>query len=79
MSKNPFLTAFNAPNAEHTACPFWFWNGDMDHAQIRVQINLMFDQGIKAFVIHARVGLTVPYLSDAWFDCIRVTLEAAAQ
>ncbi len=79
MTKNIFSTAFDTPNAEHTACPFWFWNGDMEHTEIRRQIYLMFEQGIKAFVIHARVGLFVPYLSKAWFDCCGVAIETAAQ
>ena len=78
MSENLFSMAFDAPSAEHTACPFWFWNGEMDHAQMRHQIQLMFDQGIKAFVIHARVGLLVPYLSEAWFDCCQVAFKTAA-
>lgn len=76
---NSFLTAFKAPEAEHTACPFWFWNGDLNPDEIVRQIGLMFDKGIRSFVIHARVGLTVPYLSDTWFDRCELALNEAAR
>ncbi len=76
---NPFLNVFENPQAEHTACPFWFWNGDMLPAEIIRQIGLMFDKGIKSFVIHARVGLTVPYLSETWFERCEIALIEAAR
>ncbi len=69
---------FDHPGAEHTACPFWFWNGDLEPPELVRQIHLMYDQGIRAFVLHARKGLTVPYLSDAWFERCRVAIEHAA-
>lgn len=78
-SVNPFLPAFESPEPEHTACPFWFWNGDMQPAEIIRQIGLMFDKGIRSFVIHARVGLTVPYLSETWFERCELALGEAAR
>ena len=38
----------------------------------------MFEKGIRSFVIHARVGLTVPYLSETWFDRCGLALDEAA-
>ena len=76
---NPFQSAFESPEPEHTACPFWFWNGDMQPNEIIRQIGLMFDKGIRSFVIHARVGLTVPYLSDTWFERCELALGEAAR
>lgn len=76
---NPFLAAFNAPEPEHTACPFWFWNGDLAPDEIVRQIGLMFEKGIRSFVIHARVGLTVPYLSETWFSRCELALDEAAR
>ncbi len=69
---------FDAPHAEDTACPFWFWNGDLEPVELLRQIEAMASNGIRAFMIHARVGLTVPYLSEAWFERIGVVLQAAA-
>jgi alpha-L-rhamnosidase len=76
---NPFLPPFQTPEPEHTACPFWFWNGDLEPAEIVRQIGLMFDKGIRSFVIHARVGLTVPYLSETWFERCELAITEAAQ
>ncbi len=76
---NPFQPAFESPEAEHTACPFWFWNGDMEPSEIIRQIGLMVDKGIRGFVIHARVGLSVPYLSEMWFERCELTLSEAAR
>jgi hypothetical protein len=77
MNLNELAHVFDAPLAEHRACPFWFWNGDMEPAEMRRQVRLMSEMGLGGFVIHARVGLTVPYLSEAWFDRCGIALEEA--
>ena len=59
--------------------PFWFWNGEMDETEIRRQIREMADHGIKGFYIHPRQGLTVPYLSDAFFARVGAAIEEASQ
>ena len=74
-SPDPFLR----PGPEHTAAPFWFWNGDMAPAVMLEQIDAMHAMGIGALVIHARVGLEIPYLSDTWFERVRLTLDACAE
>jgi hypothetical protein len=72
-------SSFESPLAEHTACPLWFWNGDMEPGEMIRQIDEMLAKGVRAFVIHARVGLTVPYLSEHWFERVGLTLDAAAE
>lgn len=59
--------------------PFWFWNGEMEKAEIRRQIQEMADHGIKGFYIHPRQGLTVPYLSDAFFARVGVAIDEASR
>ncbi|HEX6972689.1 MAG TPA: glycosyl hydrolase, partial [Limnochordia bacterium] len=59
--------------------PFWFWNDELDAAEIRAQIAEMAAQGIRGFYIHPRQGLRVPYLSEAYFSRIAVALEAARE
>ncbi|MDY7080073.1 MAG: glycosyl hydrolase [Chloroflexota bacterium] len=71
--------AFEKPLAEHTACPFWFWNGDMHPDELVRQIHLMHEKGIHAFVLHARHGLMIEYLSEEWFDRCRLAIEEAAR
>ncbi len=65
--------------AEHGACPFWFWNGDLEPSELRRQIRLMHEQEVTAFIIHSRLGCSVAYLSEEWFDRCRIAIEQAAR
>lgn len=69
--------AFQNPGNEYRAHPFWFWNGEMDEEQINHQISEMANQGVGGFFICARQGLTVPYLSQAWFNKVRFAVKEA--
>jgi hypothetical protein len=71
------MQSFAQPEATYRIHPFWFWNGDMNDEQIRYQIDEMADKGLGGFFVCARQGLEVPYLSDAWFQKVRVAVEAA--
>ncbi|WP_282936374.1 glycosyl hydrolase [Paenibacillus sp. RC67] len=71
------MQSFAQPEAAYRIHPFWFWNGEMDDEQIRYQIDEMADKGLGGFFVCARQGLQVPYLSDAWFQKVRVAVEAA--
>ena len=57
--------------------PFWFWNGWMDEDEIIRQIREMKAQGIKGFIIHPRQGMEIPYLSNAYFDRVRLAVAEA--
>ncbi|ULL14933.1 hypothetical protein DVH26_11075 [Paenibacillus sp. H1-7] len=71
------MQSFAQPEAAYRIHPFWFWNGEMEDDQIRYQIDEMADKGLGGFFICARQGLEIPYLSDAWFQKVRVAVEAA--
>ncbi len=58
--------------------PFWFWNGDIEKGEIKRQIDLMAEQGIRGFFIHFRQGMTLPYLSEAFFDMVGCAAEYAS-
>lgn len=75
----PWTETFEQPAPEHRACPFWFWNGELDEPELLRQIELMHKQGIGGFVIHPRVGLTVEYLSEKWFRCCKAVIDDAAR
>ncbi|WP_211746351.1 glycosyl hydrolase [Paenibacillus sp. Marseille-Q4541] len=68
---------FQNPGNEYRVHPFWFWNGEMDDEQIRHQIDEMAKQGVGGFFICARQGLTIPYLSQSWFDKVRFAVQEA--
>ncbi|NHN33630.1 glycosyl hydrolase [Paenibacillus agricola] len=68
---------FRNPPVEFRVLPFWFWNGDLQEAEIVRQIDEMADKGLGGFFICARQGITVPYLSQQWFDRVRTAIGAA--
>ena len=57
--------------------PFWFWNDALSAEEIRRQIDLMAEQGVRGFFIHPRQGLRQPYLSQRFFAMVDVAVEAA--
>src|SRR5437870_2729923 len=71
--------SFHNPPTAYRLAPFWFWNDDLDPAEIVHQIQQMAEQGVGGFFICARQGLTIPYLSNQWFQFVAVAIEAAQQ
>jgi hypothetical protein len=59
--------------------PFWFWNGDMNDAEIKRQIDEMAAQKIPGFFIHPRQGLDIPYLSDTFFTKVKYAISCAKE
>lgn len=58
---------------------FWAWNKDMKEEEIVHQIADMAKHGIGGFFIHARAGLSIPYMSDEWFHAVKISLAAAKE
>lgn len=59
--------------------PFWSWNDELEIPELEKQIEWMHDNGIGGFFMHARGGLTTPYLGDKWFKCIEACLKKAKE
>ncbi len=72
---------FAHPSREFGIMPFWFWNGEMDYAEMEYQLREYYAKGIPGLYIHARFGIrdAMPYLGDAWFDRVRFTIEKAQE
>lgn len=75
----PDPKAFADPPGTYRPIPFWFWNGEMEEAEIDRQLREMKEKGVLEAFIHARKGLLVPYLSETWFDRVGFTLRKAAE
>ncbi len=73
------LRLFKKPPASYRPQPFWFWNGEMTENEIKKQISEMAEKGIGGFFICPRQGLTIPYLSNEWFDKVRFAVEKAKE
>ncbi|MBM7573465.1 glycosyl hydrolase [Aquibacillus albus] len=72
------LRKFNSPDSKYGIHPFWFWNGEMEEEEIEHQIAEMADKGVTGFFLCARQGMSVPYLSDQWFQKVDYAIEVAA-
>lgn len=59
--------------------PFWFWNGDMNEAEIDRQLREMKEQGLGGAFICARQGQTIAYLNNQWFDRIAFACRKAKE
>jgi len=59
--------------------PFWSWNGKLDHGRLCRQVEKMAAVGMGGFFMHSRYGLKTEYLSNEWFECVKVCIEKARQ
>ncbi len=71
------ITQFENPPVQNRIRPFWFLNGHMKKEEIEYQIAEMKDKGLGGFVMCARQGMTVPYLSREWFDLCGYAVSCA--
>lgn len=62
---------------EYTSIPFWSWNNKLEEKELISQIHEMKKGGMRGFMIHARNGLEVEYLSEQWFHLVGVCLDEA--
>ena len=63
------------PSSEYRGHPFWSWNDKLEEEELRRQIREMKRVGLGGYFMHARGGLTTEYMSDEWFDCIKVGID----
>ena len=68
---------FLSPTSPYRGKPFWAWNGPLEAEELRRQIRVFRDMGLGGGFMHSRVGLATPYLSEEWFDLIRVCADEA--
>lgn len=70
MGTNNIEKQFLDPPREYGPAPFWFLNEKLDKEELSWQIGEMKKKGLSGYVMHARYGLEVPYLTEAWFEKI---------
>lgn len=68
---------FASPVNTYRFAPFWFLNHDLKDDELVWQIHEMHENGVGGFVLHARLGLITPYLSDEWMDRMETCIKEA--
>src|SRR4029079_11483830 len=78
---SPLHTIFADPPREFGIMPFWFWNDDLDDAELVRQIRAFHAKGFAGFIPHARIGLSrrVGYLTAEFFRLMRIAADEAAR
>ena len=66
---------FKKPTNRYGVAPFWFLNGDLDDEELRWQVKEMKEKGLFGYVMHARYGRRVEYLSEEWFHKMDVIIK----
>src|SRR3989339_40417 len=66
----------NTENQYHNLA-FWAWNGDMNDEEVIEQIQGFYRQGFGGFFIHARAGLTIPYMGKTWMHACDLAIQEA--
>ena len=62
---------FRDPPAVYRGTPFWSWNCELDQARLDEQLAVFRDMGFGGAHLHTRVGLSIPYLGEAFMGHIR--------
>ena len=70
---------FQNPSPEYRAFPFWAWNGELEPEVLLRQIQVFQQMGMGGFHMHARAGLSTPYLGEKFMDCVKACCERAKE
>ncbi len=70
---------FRNPTSEYRGTPFWAWNGRLDDAILKEQIEQFQNMGLGGFHMHVRTGMDSPYLSEEFMDHIHFCVEQARE
>ncbi|MFA9476682.1 hypothetical protein ACERK3_00100 [Phycisphaerales bacterium AB-hyl4] len=74
-----WLGDFRNPPAAYRPVPFWSWNEQMEPEEVRRQVDLMHEAGWGGAFVHSRIGLTTPYMGEAWFAAVDAVVDQCRQ
>ena len=72
---------FGSPPREFGMMPQWFWNDDLDEAELLRQLREFHAKGCGGIMPHPRIGLSrrIGYLTPEFFRLIRLVVEESAR
>jgi hypothetical protein len=78
--REQFRAQFQNPALSNRPMVYWFWNGAIEHEEIRRQLLEMKNSGtVSAACILGWEGLGLEYLSEEWFDKVAYACQVAAE
>lgn len=72
---------FKNPPSAYSLLPFWSWNGTLNPAKLKWQIDQMQEKGIDGAFMHARSGLDeskTPYFSEGFWNAVDTAIHYSA-
>jgi hypothetical protein len=65
------------PPSQYSATVTWGWDGNMTREVIARDLDKLHEVGFRAVTIEAGYGMAGKYLSEAWFQSIKIAVEEA--
>jgi hypothetical protein len=65
------------PPSQYSTTVTWGWDGNMTREVIARDLDKLHDVGFRAVTIEAGYGMAGKYLSEAWFQSIKMAVEEA--
>ena len=72
---NNILKNLSNPPAKYRPIPFWAWNSKLETEESKRQVRLLEQAGNGGFFMHARGGLTTPFMGDEWMDNVKASIH----
>lgn len=69
------LKEFKNPSTTYRSMTFWSLNDSMRSDEMRRQLALFKEGGFGGAFFHSRPGLLTPYLSEEWFEMMKVGVD----
>ena len=80
---NPSITEvaanFQTPPFAYGMTQWWGWDGPMNEAVIKRNLDAFKSRGVKIVTIEPGYDMPAPYLSDGWFELIKTAVAEAKQ
>jgi hypothetical protein len=68
---------FKNPPSQYSSTVTWGWDGNMTREVIARDLDKLYGFGFRAVTIEAGYNMAGKYLSDAWFQSVKVAVEEA--
>lgn len=70
-----FIEFLKDPEMEYRPRNYWGWLENITPEETVWQIEKMYKAGLGGYVMHARGGLTMPYMGKQWIDSVKAMIE----
>ena len=74
---NEVAAEFVSPPPAYANTVTWGWDGPMSRETIQKDLDSLYHLGFRAVTIEAGYRMPVPYLSDGWFQLVKVAVAEA--